>query len=56
MPLTPERVLTTRRYAMFFDGVDDYTIKSSPNGFSSIDYTFIFWIKLGSFTGDRVFL
>jgi hypothetical protein len=31
MPLSPSRVLRTFRYAMYFDGVDDYVSVSSPS-------------------------
>jgi hypothetical protein len=31
MPLSPSRVLRTFRYALFFDGVDDYVSVSSPS-------------------------
>jgi hypothetical protein len=31
MPLSPARVLRTFRYALYFDGVDDYVLVSSPS-------------------------
>jgi hypothetical protein len=42
MPLSPARVLRQFRYAMFFDGVDDYV--RVPNFLFSPDFTVSFWV------------
>ena len=45
MPLSPARVLRTFRYTVYFDGVDDYVLKSSPSGFTSYEYTVSAWLR-----------
>jgi hypothetical protein len=42
MPLSPRRVLRTFRYAMLFDGVDDWVVASLPNVQS---YTVHVWVN-----------
>jgi hypothetical protein len=52
MPLTPKRVLRTSRYAMFFDGVDDYIKFGDVNFFDGErPWSVTIWFKTGSHNG-----
>jgi hypothetical protein len=45
MPLSPRRVLRTFRYALFFDGVDDYVVVApSPSLALSSQFTLMGWL------------
>jgi hypothetical protein len=46
MPLAPSRVLATRRYAMYFDGIDDYVKVNDSQSLQLVDaLTFVAWVK-----------
>jgi hypothetical protein len=45
MPLTPYRVLRTFKYAMYFDGVDDYIEVMHSSVFEPTDITAMLWIN-----------
>jgi hypothetical protein len=52
MPLSPRRVLLSFRYAMFFDGVDDYVLVPHSASVSITGkYTFMAWINPLTFGG-----
>ena len=45
MPLTPKRVLRQFRYAMYFNGVNNYVkINDVPQLNNSLEATFIYWV------------
>jgi hypothetical protein len=54
MPLQASRVLKQFKYAMYFDGVDDYVLKSSPSGFTSYEYTIMAWIRFTQLYSEAV--
>jgi hypothetical protein len=59
MPLSPARVLRTFRYAMFFDGVDDYVLvpySSSIDFSGSRQLTFCGWINMVSPTRGDIYV
>jgi hypothetical protein len=46
MPLAPQRVLTTRRYAIWFDGIDDYVmVPYSPTLDITDELTVSLWLN-----------
>jgi hypothetical protein len=44
-PLTPKRVLRTFRYAMYFDGVDDYVMIPHADCFNLTNFTLVAWFR-----------
>jgi len=45
MPLTPKRVLGTFRYAMYFDGIDDYVMIPHADCLNLTNFTLVAWFR-----------